>query len=114
MEHADGGDLLAKIKQHQKLGTKFEEADIWAIFIQVLQGLKLLHDMKILHRDIKSANVFLFKSGEAKLGDLNVSKMVKSMCQTQTGTPYYASPEIWKDQPYDKKSDIWSLGCVLY
>lgn len=50
----------------------------------------------------------------AKLGDLNVSKMVKSLCQTQTGTPYYASPEIWKDQAYDKKSDIWSLGCVLY
>ena len=70
--------------------------------------------MKILHRDLKSANVFLTRDGIVKLGDLNVSKKVKSMCQTQTGTPYYASPEIWKDQPYDKKSDIWSLGCVLY
>ncbi len=51
----------------------------------------------------------------AKLGDLNVSKIVKAgLLRTQTGTPYYASPEVWKDQPYDSKSDIWSLGCVLY
>jgi len=50
-----------------------------------------------------------------KLGDLNVSKVAKKgMMHTQTGTPYYASPEVWKDKPYDHKSDIWSLGCVLY
>jgi NIMA (never in mitosis gene a)-related kinase len=48
--------------------------------------------VKILHRDIKSANVFLNKNGLVKLGDLNVSKIVRSLCQTQTGTPYYASP----------------------
>lgn len=52
---------------------------------------------------------------QAKLGDFNVSKIVKSgLSHTQTGTPYYASPEVWKDLPHDKKSDIWSLGCVLY
>lgn len=51
-----------------------------------------------------------------KLGDLNVSKIAKygGMLQTQTGTPYYCSPEVWKDKPYDSKSDIWSVGCVLY
>jgi NIMA (never in mitosis gene a)-related kinase len=50
-----------------------------------------------------------------KLGDMNVSKVAKrELVKTQTGTPYYASPEVWKDQPYGKKSDIWSLGCVLY
>jgi len=50
-----------------------------------------------------------------KLGDLNVSKIAKmGILKTQTGTPYYASPEVWQDKPYDKKSDIWSLGCVLY
>ena len=55
------------------------------------------------------------KDGDAKLGDMNVSKVAKKgLCDTQTGTPYYASPEVWNDEPYDFKSDIWSLGCVLY
>jgi NIMA (never in mitosis gene a)-related kinase len=67
-----------------------------------------------MHRDIKPANVFLTKQGTAKLGDLNVSKVVTQLCHTQAGTPYYASPEIWRDEPYDKSSDIWSLGCTLY
>lgn len=50
-----------------------------------------------------------------KIGDMNVSKLNKNgMVFTQTGTPYYASPEVWKDEPYDDKSDIWSLGCILY
>lgn len=80
------------------------------------RGLKSLHDKEIVHRDIKCANVFLMKSGDLKLGDLNVSKVAKhgALLQTQTGTPYYASPEVWKDQPYNLKSDIWSMGCVLY
>lgn len=56
----------------------------------------------------------MFNNGEVKLGDMNVSKAAKSMSKTQTGTPYYASPEVWKDLPYDKKSDMWSLGCVIY
>ena len=63
----------------------------------------------------KSANVFLFRDGTAKLGDLNVSKIsFRGLGCTQTGTPYYASPEVWKDNPYNLKSDIWSLGCLCY
>lgn len=75
-----------------------------------------MHEKKILHRDLKSANVFMESDGVVKLGDLNVSKIAQNdgMLFTQTGTPYYASPEVWRDQPYDNKSDIWSLGCVLY
>ena len=115
MEFADDGDLYQKIVEHKKTATFFEEKDIWRIFIQLVKGLKALHDLKILHRDLKSANVFLSKDGTAKLGDLNVSKVARrGLGYTQTGTPYYASPEVWKDQPYDNKSDIWSLGCVLY
>lgn len=115
MEYADGGDLLQKIATHKKKGTNFTEKEVWSYFIQMVRGLKALHDLKICHRDIKCANVFLTKDGKIKLGDLNVSKVVKKgMLHTQTGTPYYASPEVWKDKPYDVKSDIWSLGCVLY
>jgi NIMA (never in mitosis gene a)-related kinase len=78
-------------------------------------GLKALHDSKICHRDLKCANVFMTTKGEVKLGDFNVSKvLLKGMLHTQTGTPYYASPEVWQDKPYDTKSDIWSIGCILY
>ena len=115
MEYADNGDLYQKIMECKKKKIYINEDDIWRIFIQIVKGLKSLHDLKILHRDIKSANVFLFKDGCAKLGDLNVSKVAKKgLGYTQTGTPYYASPEVWKDLAYDNKSDIWSLGCVLY
>lgn len=115
MDYADDGDLYGKICEHQKNKTNFEEKDVWKIFIHLVLGIQSLHSKQILHRDLKSANVFLNKSGEPKLGDLNVSKIAKKgMLHTQTGTPYYASPEVWKDQPYDNKSDIWSLGCVLY
>ena len=115
MEFADRGDLYQKIVAHKKSAKFFEESDIWRIFIQLVKGLKALHDLKILHRDMKSANVFLFSNGCAKLGDLNVSKVARrGLGYTQTGTPYYASPEVWKDKPYDHKSDVWSLGCVLY
>jgi NIMA (never in mitosis gene a)-related kinase 1/4/5 len=92
-----------------------DEGFIWTVFIQLVKALKVLHALNIFHRDLKSANVFLNKDGNAKLGDLNVSKLAeKGLANTQTGTPYYASPEVWKDQPYDSKSDIWSLGCILY
>ena len=115
MEFADKGDLYQKISQFKKIGCLIEEIDIWKIFIQMVKGLKSLHDLNIMHRDLKSANIFLFSDGTAKIGDLNVSKVAnKGVGYTQTGTPYYASPEVWKDQPYDIKSDIWSLGCVTF
>ena len=130
MEFADGGDLLKKIETIKKTRNMMKETEIWGIIIQLISGLKALHDLKICHRDLKvsfnkclflpktgtqCANVFMTKAGVAKLGDLNVSKVVKAgLLKTQTGTPYYASPEIWSDKPYSYKSDIWSLGAVIY
>ena len=91
MEYADKGDLFQKITEYKRASVYFEESDIWRIFIQITKGLKALHEMKILHRDLKSANVFLYSDGIAKLGDLNVSKVAKrGLGYTQTGTPYYA------------------------
>ena len=115
MEFADGGDMSQKIKYNLRHGLLFRENMIWNYLIQILEGLNYLHEKNIIHRDLKSANIFLTKSGTIKIGDLNVSKIAKvGMAYTQTGTPYYASPEIWLDRPYDFKSDIWSLGCILY
>lgn len=116
MEFCDGGDLLQKITMARSgKASKLSEQTVWSYFIQLLRGLQALHDLSIVHRDIKCANLFLTRDGVLKLGDLNVSKVAKrGLLQTQTGTPYYASPEVWQDKPYDHKSDIWSLGCVLY
>lgn len=97
---------------------------MWRVLIESVCGLKSMHDMSVMHRDIKCANIFLFKVHDiedkdifmAKLGDMNVSKVTgpQGLNYTQTGTPYYASPEVWRDEPYSYKSDIWSLGCVIY
>ena len=115
MDFANDGDLFQKISKYKKSRHTFTEEQVWRIAIGVVAGLKRLHDLKVLHRDIKSANVFLDKNGVARLGDMNVSKVAKAgYLYTQTGTPYYASPEVWNDKPYNSKSDIWSLGCVLY
>jgi NIMA (never in mitosis gene a)-related kinase 1/4/5 len=98
MEYADCGDLYQKITKAQKDQTFLKEEEIWQIFIQVVKGLKVLHENNIFHRDLKSANIFLNKNGSAKLGDMNVSKVAKKgLLYTQTGTPYYASPEVWRD-----------------
>ena len=77
MEYSDNGDLFQKIQKQQAAKKLVPEEEIWSIFIQIVQGLAVLHSMKILHRDIKSANVFLHQDGAVKLGDMNVSKVAK-------------------------------------
>jgi NIMA (never in mitosis gene a)-related kinase len=115
MELAEGGDLLKLTREHKKSKSMIPEDEIWRIAHQITIGLKGLHDRNILHRDLKSANVFLALDRTVKLGDLNIAKLTEnSLAHTQTGTPYYTSPEIWNNRPYCSKCDIWSLGCVLY
>ena len=116
MEYAGGGDLSAKIKECLKKWVRLPENTIIKFFYQLTSSLYELHMRKIIHRDLKTANVFISEDlKDIKLGDMNVSKIVKNIfAHTQTGTPYYASPEVWWDEPYNIKTDIWSLGCVLY
>jgi NIMA (never in mitosis gene a)-related kinase 1/4/5 len=77
MDFADQGDLYNKIVHHQKNQSCFEESEIWTAFVHMVRGLKALHDRKILHRDLKSANVFLTKGGSYSIGDMNVSKIIQ-------------------------------------
>ena len=115
MEYADDGDLSSKIKNMLKKHLQFEENTIWSILIQILEGLNYLHKSRVIHRDLKSANIFLTKKGEVKIGDLNVSIIAKKdLAVTQTGTPYYAAPEVWENESYNNKCDIWSVGCIAY
>ena len=114
MEYVGGGDLSDKVKEFKRKRSHFKEEIIWNYILQVLQGLKGLHEMKIMHRDIKTANIFLTEDYKiAKLGDLNVAKVAKNdFASTQIGTPYYLAPEIWNNRLYDNRCDIFSLGCV--
>uniref|UniRef100_A0A8C2V1J5 non-specific serine/threonine protein kinase n=1 Tax=Chinchilla lanigera TaxID=34839 RepID=A0A8C2V1J5_CHILA len=116
MEYCDGGDLMRRI--HRQRGVLFGEDQILGWFVQISLGLKYIHDRKIVHRDIKSQNIFLSKNGMvAKLGDFGVARVLNNsmeFARTRIGTPYYLSPEICQNQPYNNKTDIWSLGCVLY
>ncbi|CAF1193266.1 unnamed protein product [Adineta ricciae] len=115
MDFCDGGDLHSRIQAQR--GVYFPEEQILDWFIQITLALKHVHDRKVLHRDIKSQNVFLTSSGSAKLGDFGIAKVLNTTCElarTQIGTPYYLSPEICQQRPYNNKSDVWSLGCVLY
>ncbi|NXD95114.1 NEK3 kinase, partial [Chaetorhynchus papuensis] len=115
MEYCDNGDLMQKIK-HQG-GNLFPEDTILHWFVQMCLAVKHIHDKRVLHRDIKSKNVFLTQSGKVKLGDFGSAQLLAhpmSYACTYVGTPYYVPPEIWESLPYNNKSDIWSLGCILY
>ena len=120
MEYANDGDLSKKIKaQKQKtFGEKyFSEEKILQYFYQICRGLQYIHSKNIIHRDIKSQNIFLMKNGKIKIGDFGIAKALtnsKNNASTVIGTPYYFSPEIINGELYNYKTDIWSLGVVLY
>ncbi|XP_032990943.1 serine/threonine-protein kinase Nek1 isoform X4 [Rhinolophus ferrumequinum] len=115
MDYCEGGDLFKRINAQK--GILFQEDQILDWFVQICLALKHVHDRKILHRDIKSQNIFLTKNGTVQLGDFGIARVLNStveLARTCIGTPYYLSPEICENKPYNNKSDIWALGCVLY
>ena len=127
MEYCEGGDLSTYMKQYKAkiLSNKsynsfssliLPENLIWKMFIQISLGLYHIHKKKILHRDLKTLNIFLTKDYNCKIGDLGVAKILNGTNHANTfvGTPYYLSPEICEEKPYNEKSDVWALGCILY
>lgn len=122
MDYCQHGDLCTYIRKQN--GKPFVENFVWKVFIHICLGLHYLHSRDIIHRDLKSLNVFLTKDNSAKIGDLGASRRLDANGQiinqfpeaenVKVGTPFYLAPEIWQDKPCSKKSDIWALGVLLY
>jgi NIMA (never in mitosis gene a)-related kinase len=109
--------LKQRITEQKKKGKYFQQNQILDWLCQICLAIKHIHDRKILHRDLKSQNVFLTSSNIIKLGDFGVAKCLDYTLQkaeTYIGTPYYLSPEIIRGETYSFKSDIWSIGILLY
>ena len=117
MEYCEVGDLSYHIKRKIKYGEYFNEWEIFNWFIQICFALEYVHARRVIHRDLKTQNIFLTGSLTIKLGDFGISRVLENSnaaAMTVVGTPYYMSPEACQSAPYTAKSDVWSLGIILY
>ncbi|CAF2733074.1 unnamed protein product [Rotaria sp. Silwood2] len=117
MAYCEGGDLYTKLKERKANKQPLTENQIVEWFVQICMALQYMHDKSILHRDLKTQNIFLTKNEIVKVGDLGIARVLDSgndLATTIIGTPYYMSPEIFSNKPYGQKSDIWALGCCVY
>lgn len=117
LEYAKAGNLTNLIKQQKSSELYFDQETVLWYFYQLASAVQYIHEIGIMHRDIKTLNIFIMQSGVLKLGDFGIAKILDSqvdLAETQVGTPLYMSPEIIEGKKYSNKSDIWALGCVVY
>jgi NIMA (never in mitosis gene a)-related kinase len=117
MEYAANGSLFDKINHHKGIGVPISEDVALYYIAQLIIAVMFMHSKNILHRDIKTQNMFLTSETVAKLGDFGIAKALGTnadMTKTLVGTPYFMSPEVCKGEPYGQKSDVWAIGCCLY
>lgn len=117
MEYADQGDLERELCGFVERNEMLSEKRIMHLFVQIALGLRQVHKQHLIHRDLKSANVFVTSKGHLKLGDFGFAKQLNytlALTNTVCGTPYYFAPEICQRLPYNNKIDVWSLGVILY
>ena len=120
MEYCPGGTLMDYLAERATDHDRnyLSEAQVLNFLVQLLLGLHAVHSKQILHRDIKTSNILMDRSRSLmKLSDFGISTMLsgsRSQASTLVGTPAYLSPELCQGHAYNQKSDIWSLGCVLY
>lgn len=117
MNFCEGGDLYTKLKSQVKECQMLKETQVVEWFVQITMALQYMHERHVLHRDLKTQNIFLTKSNIIKVGDLGIARVLESasdMASTLIGTPYYMSPELFTNKPYNHKSDVWALGCCVY
>ena len=109
MEYCDGLNLIDFINKSIKNNESIEENILYKIIKQICIGIKEIHNKNILHRDIKPENIFINEKMEIKLGDFVISKYFNPK-----GSIYYIAPEIIINGIYNEKSDMYSLGCIIY
>ena len=117
VEWAAAGDLKRQLRKAQEKQVGFEERIIWKYFSQIADAIQHMHERRIMHRDLKPANILLTLDGTVKVGDLGLSRELSEntyQAHSKVGTPLYMSPEVLRGDGYDFKSDIWSIGCLLY
>ncbi|XP_045067692.1 probable serine/threonine-protein kinase Sps1 [Coregonus clupeaformis] len=111
LDHCEGRNLAQKIKEKKP----FSEEQIMDWFVKICMALKHVHGLGLLHRDLRPQNIFLTEFGTLCLGDFGrVNENASQSGSSDDGMVGYLGPEILTGKVYDTKSDIWSLGCVLY